>query len=146
MEINVEKTFLLLIDKDQKRRKETPVADLEINSERLQTMNFHDACRYLGYFSFFHLLTYSLVQLLTLSHSHFFTISLFHFFTLSLIHLFTFSLVQFCTFSLFHVFTWTFALFRLSTSTLVFIESPKYAPPPKIPTVRLFSPSVAPKV
>ena len=40
MEINVTKIFLLVIDKDQKRRKETPVPDLEINGERLQTMNF----------------------------------------------------------------------------------------------------------
>ena len=49
MEINVKKIFLLVIDKDQKRRKETPAPELKINGERLQTMNFDDACRYLRY-------------------------------------------------------------------------------------------------
>ena len=48
MEINVKKMFLLVIDKDQKRRREMPASDLEINGERLQTMNF-DVCRYLGH-------------------------------------------------------------------------------------------------
>ena len=43
------KKILLGIDKDQKRRKETPAPDLEINGKRLQTMHFDDACRYLGY-------------------------------------------------------------------------------------------------
>jgi len=46
MEINVKKTFLLVIEKDQK---ETPAPELEINGERLQTMNLDEACRYLGY-------------------------------------------------------------------------------------------------
>ena len=49
MEINVKKTFLLVIDKDQKRRKETPAPELDINGERLRTMNLDEACRYLGY-------------------------------------------------------------------------------------------------
>ena len=51
MEINITKIFLLAINKDQKRRKETPAPDLEINGECLpvQTMIFDDAYRYLGY-------------------------------------------------------------------------------------------------
>jgi len=44
MEINVKKIFLLVIDKDQKRRKETPAPELEIHGERLQTMNLDEAC------------------------------------------------------------------------------------------------------
>ena len=43
------KTFLLEIDKDQKRRESTPAPDLRINGERLKTLDINDACRYLGY-------------------------------------------------------------------------------------------------
>jgi len=49
MEINVKKTFLLVIDKDRKRRESTPAPDLRINGERLKTLDINDACRYLGY-------------------------------------------------------------------------------------------------
>ena len=42
-------TFLLVIDKDQKRREKTPAPDLRINGERLKTLDINDACRYLGY-------------------------------------------------------------------------------------------------
>ena len=43
------KTFLLVIDKDRKRRESTPAPDLRINGERLKTLDSNDACRYLGY-------------------------------------------------------------------------------------------------
>ena len=43
------KKILLVIDKDQKRKEETPAPELEINGERLQKMNLDEACRYLGY-------------------------------------------------------------------------------------------------
>jgi len=43
------KTFLLLIDKDRKRRKRMPAPDLRINGERLKTLDINHACRYLGY-------------------------------------------------------------------------------------------------
>jgi len=43
------KTFLLVIDKDRKRRESTPAPDLRINGERLKTLSISDACRYLGY-------------------------------------------------------------------------------------------------
>ena len=43
------KTFLLVIDKDRKRRKSMPAPDLRINGERLKTLDINDACRYLGY-------------------------------------------------------------------------------------------------
>ena len=50
MEINVKKTFLLVIDKDRKRRESTPAPDLRINGERLKTLDINsDTCRYLGY-------------------------------------------------------------------------------------------------
>ena len=49
MEINVKKTFLLVIDKDRKKRKSTPAPDLRINGECLETLDIIDACRYLGY-------------------------------------------------------------------------------------------------
>jgi len=45
MEIYIRKTFLLVIDKDRKRRE----SDLRINGERLKTLDINDACRYLGY-------------------------------------------------------------------------------------------------
>jgi len=43
------KTFLLVIDKDRKRRESMPALDLRINGERLKTLDINDACRYLGY-------------------------------------------------------------------------------------------------
>jgi len=43
------KTFLLVIDKDQKRRKSIPALDLKTNGERLKTPDINDACLYLGY-------------------------------------------------------------------------------------------------
>jgi len=49
MEINVQKTFLLVIDKDQKQRESVPAPDLRINGERLKTLDINDACRYLSY-------------------------------------------------------------------------------------------------
>jgi len=49
MEMNVKKTFLLVIDKDRKKRESTPAPDLTINGERLETLDNNDACRYLGY-------------------------------------------------------------------------------------------------
>ena len=49
IQINVKKTLLLEIDKDRKRRENTPAPDLRINGERLKTLDINDACRYLGY-------------------------------------------------------------------------------------------------
>ena len=49
MEINVKKSFVLVIDKDRKRRESMPAPDLWINGERLKTLDINDACRYLGY-------------------------------------------------------------------------------------------------
>jgi len=49
MKINVTKTFLLVIDKDRKRRGSMPAPDLRINGERLKTLDIKDACQYLGY-------------------------------------------------------------------------------------------------
>ena len=49
MQINVKKTYLLVIDNDKKRRKQEPAPLLTINGETLQAMNLDDACRYLGY-------------------------------------------------------------------------------------------------
>jgi len=49
MEINIKKTFLLVIDKDRKRRESTPAPDLRINGERLKMLDINDACLYLGY-------------------------------------------------------------------------------------------------
>ena len=49
MEINVKKTILLVIDKDQKQRESMPALDLRINGERLKTMDINDTCRYLDY-------------------------------------------------------------------------------------------------
>ena len=43
------KLFLLVIDKDRKRRESMPVLDLRINGERLKTLDIDGACRYLGY-------------------------------------------------------------------------------------------------
>jgi len=37
--------FLLVIDKDRKRRESTPAPDLWINGERLKTLDINDACR-----------------------------------------------------------------------------------------------------
>jgi len=49
MQINVKKTYLLVIGNDKKCRKQEPALLLTINGETLQTMNLDDACRYLGY-------------------------------------------------------------------------------------------------
>jgi hypothetical protein len=49
MQINVKKTYLLVIDNDKKRREQEPAPLLTINGETLQVMNLDDACRYLGY-------------------------------------------------------------------------------------------------
>ena len=46
MEINVRKTFLLVIDKDGKRRESMPAPDLSINGERLKSLKIKDACRF----------------------------------------------------------------------------------------------------
>ena len=45
MQINVKKTYLLVIDNYKKHSKQL----LTINRETLQAMNLNDACRYLGY-------------------------------------------------------------------------------------------------
>ena len=49
MQINVKKTYLLVIDNDKKRREQEPALLLTINGETFQAMNLDDACRYLGY-------------------------------------------------------------------------------------------------
>jgi len=49
MQINVKKTYLLVIDDDKKRREQEPAPLLTINGETIQAMNLDDACRYLGY-------------------------------------------------------------------------------------------------
>jgi len=49
MEIIVKTTFLLVIDKDRKRRESTPAPDLRINGERLRTLDINDACLCSGY-------------------------------------------------------------------------------------------------
>jgi len=43
------KTFLLVIDKDRKRRESTPAPDLRKNGERIKMPDINDACQYLGY-------------------------------------------------------------------------------------------------
>ena len=48
MQINVKKTYLLVIDNEKKRKEQEP-APLLINRETLQATNLDDACRYLGY-------------------------------------------------------------------------------------------------
>jgi len=47
----VKKTFLLVINKDQKQWKSMPAPDLRINGERIKTLdiNAYDVRRYLGY-------------------------------------------------------------------------------------------------
>ena len=49
MQINVKKTYLLLIDHDTKRREQEPAPLLTINGETLQWIYLDDACRYLRY-------------------------------------------------------------------------------------------------
>jgi len=49
MEIKVQKTFLLLIGKDRKRRESTLAPDLRIHGEHLKTLDINDACWYLCY-------------------------------------------------------------------------------------------------
>jgi len=48
MQINVKKTYWLVIHNDKKRREQEPVPLLTINGETLQAINLDDACRYLG--------------------------------------------------------------------------------------------------
>jgi len=47
MQINVKKTYFVVIDNDKKRREQEPAPLLTINRETLQAMNLDDACRYL---------------------------------------------------------------------------------------------------
>ena len=49
MQINVKKTYLLVIDNDEKLREQEPAPLLTINGKTLQAINLDDACRYLGY-------------------------------------------------------------------------------------------------
>jgi len=49
MQINVKKTYSLVIDKDKKCREQEPAPLLTIKGETLQAMNLDDECRYLGY-------------------------------------------------------------------------------------------------
>jgi len=49
IQINVKKTYLLIMDNDNKRREQEPALLLTINRETLQALNLDDACRYLGY-------------------------------------------------------------------------------------------------
>jgi len=49
MQINVKKTYFLVIDNDKKRGEQKPAPLLTTNGETLQAMNLNDACRYLGY-------------------------------------------------------------------------------------------------
>jgi len=49
MEINVKKTFLLVVEKDRKRRESMPAPDLRINGERLKTSDINNTCRYLAW-------------------------------------------------------------------------------------------------
>jgi len=49
MWITVEKDFLLVIDKDSKRREGMPAPDLRINGEHLKTLDNNDACWHLGH-------------------------------------------------------------------------------------------------
>jgi len=48
-EINIKKTFLLVVDKDRQRRESIPALDLRIKGEHLKTLGINDACQYLGY-------------------------------------------------------------------------------------------------
>jgi len=49
MQINVKKTYLLVMNNYKKRREQEPALLLTINGETLQVMNLDDAWRYLGY-------------------------------------------------------------------------------------------------
>jgi len=49
MEIKAQNTFLLIIDKDRKRRESVLAPDLRIDGEHLKTLDINDACWYLGY-------------------------------------------------------------------------------------------------
>ena len=51
MQINVKKTYLLVIDNDKKRKVQEPAPLLTINGETLQAMNLDDACRFLRYWA-----------------------------------------------------------------------------------------------
>jgi len=43
--INLKKPFLLVIDKDRKRREIMPTLDLRINGKHLKILDINDACR-----------------------------------------------------------------------------------------------------
>ena len=49
MQINVKKTYLLVLQNDKRCREQEPAPLLTINGETYQAMNLDDACRYLGY-------------------------------------------------------------------------------------------------
>jgi len=49
MELNVKNSFLVVIDKERKRRESIPAPDLRIKGKRLKTLDINDACQYLGY-------------------------------------------------------------------------------------------------
>ena len=51
MQINVKKTYLLVIDNDKKRKEQEPALLLTINGENLLATNLDDACRCLGYWA-----------------------------------------------------------------------------------------------
>jgi len=51
MQINVNKTFLLVTYKNKKRREQEPAPLLTISGENLQAMDLNDVCRYLEYWS-----------------------------------------------------------------------------------------------
>jgi len=44
MEINVEKTFILVIDKDRKQKESMPAPDQRIHSKRFKILDINDAC------------------------------------------------------------------------------------------------------
>jgi len=45
MQINVKKSYLLVIDNDKKCREQEPAPILTINGKTFQAMNLDDACR-----------------------------------------------------------------------------------------------------
>jgi len=49
MQTNVKKTYLFVMDNDEKRREQEPAPLLTIDGETLRTMNIEDVCRYLIY-------------------------------------------------------------------------------------------------
>ena len=51
MQMNVKKTYLLVIDNHKKSREQQPAPLLIITGETLQATNLDDACRYVGYWA-----------------------------------------------------------------------------------------------